>query len=90
MEQCITDQRGIREEHGESTRALAIEGMVIVRDYERDIANQVVYKQRCDTCGYIIPQPPIVVSCMPGGTVYVWLLPCGELHLPLLRQLLES
>ncbi len=49
--------------------ALAIEGAVIVRDYEGDITNQIIYKQRCDACGYITPKPPIVVSCMPGGTV---------------------
>jgi predicted RNA-binding Zn-ribbon protein involved in translation (DUF1610 family) len=48
--------------------AVAIEGAVIVRDYEGDITNEIVYKQRCDACGYIAPNPPIVVSCMPGGT----------------------
>jgi hypothetical protein len=49
--------------------AVAIEGAVIVRDYEGDVANQIIYKQRCDACRYIAPNPPIVVSCMPGGTV---------------------
>ena len=49
--------------------AVAIEGAVIVRDYEGAITNQIVYKQRCDACGYIAPKNPIAVSCMPGGTV---------------------
>ena len=48
--------------------AVAIEGAVIVRDYEGAITNQIVYKQRCDASGYIAPKSPIVVSCMPGGT----------------------
>ncbi len=65
--------------------ALAIEGAVIVRDYEGDITNQIIYKQRCDACGYIAPQPPIVLlHARRHGNV--WLLPRGALCLPLLRQ----
>jgi len=48
--------------------AVAIEGAVIVRDYEGATTDHIVYKQRCDACVYITTKPPIVIFCMPGST----------------------
>ena len=49
--------------------AVAIEGAVILKEYEGPYTNQILYRQRCDTCGYISPGPPITVSCLPYGTL---------------------
>ncbi len=49
--------------------AVAIEGAEIVREHEGPYTNQITYRQRCDSCGYVPPKPPITVSCLPHGTV---------------------
>ena len=49
--------------------AVAIEGAVIVREYEGPYTNQIIYRQRCDNCGYFPPKSAISVSCLPYGTV---------------------
>ncbi len=49
--------------------AVAVSGAVIVSEYEGPYANQIIYRQRCDNCGYLAPKPPISVSCLPYGTV---------------------
>jgi hypothetical protein len=48
--------------------AVAVRGAVIVREYEGAYTNTVVYKRRCDTCGYVSPGGPITVSCLPYDT----------------------
>lgn len=48
--------------------AIAIEGAVIVKEYEGAYTTKIVYKRRCDNCGYVAPTPPIVVSALPYGT----------------------
>jgi predicted RNA-binding Zn-ribbon protein involved in translation (DUF1610 family) len=49
--------------------AVAIEGAMILREYKGPYTNQIIYKQRCDNCGYFAPKPPVSVSCLPYGTV---------------------
>ena len=49
--------------------AVAARGAEILRVYEGPYTNQVTYRQRCDTCGYLPPNPPITVSILPYGTV---------------------
>ncbi len=49
--------------------AVAISGAVIVSEYEGPYTNQIIYRQRCDNCGYLAPKPHISVSCLPYGTV---------------------
>ena len=49
--------------------AEAIEGATIVKEYQGAVTNVLVYKQRCEACGYIPPGPPIRALCLPGGTV---------------------
>jgi hypothetical protein len=48
--------------------AIAIEGAQIVREYKGAYTNNIVYRRRCDNCGYLPPQPPISVSCLPYQT----------------------
>jgi hypothetical protein len=54
---------------GVKTVAVATEGAVIVREYEGPYTNQIIYRQRCDNCGYIARKPPISVSCLPYGNL---------------------
>ena len=49
--------------------AVAVRGAEILRVYEGPYATQVTYRQRCDTCGYVPPNPPITVSILPYSTV---------------------
>jgi hypothetical protein len=48
---------------------IAVKGAEIVRIYEGPYTNQVTYRQRCDSCGYVPPNPPITVSILPYGNV---------------------
>ena len=47
---------------------VAARGAEILRVYEGPYTNQVTYRQRCDTCGYLPPNPPITVSILPYST----------------------
>lgn len=49
--------------------AIAISGAVIIEDHEGAYTNVITYKQRCDSCGFSPPIPPISVSILPGGNV---------------------
>ncbi len=49
--------------------AIAKRGAVIVRDYEGPFTNLVIYRRRCDNCGYRPTVPPISVLMLPGQTV---------------------
>ena len=49
--------------------ATAINGAVIVREWEGAYTNTVVYRQRCDNCGRLAPNLPITVRCLPYQTV---------------------
>lgn len=49
--------------------AVAIRGAEIVREYEGAYTSHVVYRQRCDNCGYFPPRPPISVSILPYSTM---------------------
>ena len=45
--------------------AEAIEGASIVREYQGFCANVLVYKQRCDGCGYCTPTNSFAVAPLP-------------------------
>ena len=45
--------------------AVAIEGANIVREYQGFCANVLVYKQRCDACGYCAPTNSFAVAPSP-------------------------
>ena len=45
--------------------AVAIQGAVLVREYQQAYTDKIVYRRRCDNCGYLAPTPPISVSCLP-------------------------
>lgn len=49
--------------------AVAISGAVILREHEGAYTNLVIYRQRCDNCGYLPPKSPINVSLLPHETV---------------------
>jgi len=48
--------------------AVAIKGAVITGEHQGAYTHQIVYRRRCDACGYVPSAPPTVVSCLPGGT----------------------
>ena len=48
--------------------AIAIEGAVIVKEQEGAYTSKIVYRRRCENCGYLPPQPAISVSCLPYET----------------------
>ncbi len=48
--------------------AAGTEGALIVREYEGLYTNVIIYRRRCDNCGYVT-SGPISVSCLPYGTV---------------------
>jgi hypothetical protein len=52
-------------EHEEQLVAVAIEGAVIIKEYQGAYTNKIIYRRRCDNCGYIAPSAPISVSCLP-------------------------
>ena len=43
---------------------IAIEGAVIVGECQRASTNQIVYRRRCDICGYVAPYPLVMVSTL--------------------------
>ena len=45
--------------------AVAIEGASIVREHQGFCANVLVYKQRCDACGYCAPTNSFAVAPLP-------------------------
>ena len=45
--------------------ATVISGATILREWEGPYTNTLVYKQRCDACGRLAPNPPISVRCLP-------------------------
>ena len=48
--------------------AVAIQGATIVREYQGFYANVLVYKQRCDGCGYRAPTNSFGVAPLPCDT----------------------
>lgn len=46
--------------------AKAISGAEVVREYEGAYANQIIYRQQCDSCVYVLPR-----------TIHVWISPNG-------------
>jgi predicted RNA-binding Zn-ribbon protein involved in translation (DUF1610 family) len=48
--------------------AVAIEGATIVREYQGFYANVLVYKQRCDACGYRAPTNSFAVAQLTYDT----------------------
>jgi len=48
--------------------ATVISGATILREWEGPYTNTLVYKQRCDACGRLAPNPPISVRCLPYQT----------------------
>lgn len=48
--------------------AVAVQGAVIVREHQGFIANVLVYKQRCDACGYLAPTNSFAVVMLPANT----------------------
>ena len=48
--------------------AIAIEGATIVREHQGIYANVLVYKQRCDACGYCAPTNSFAVAQLTYGT----------------------
>jgi len=49
--------------------AVAVRGATIVKAYEGAYTNLIVYRQRCDGCGYTPSGVPIIVTMLPYGTV---------------------
>ena len=49
--------------------AVAIKGALIDREHDGPYTNQIIYRRRCDACGYVPTTPPIAVSCLPAGAV---------------------
>ena len=45
--------------------AVAVEGATVVREHQGIYYNVLVYKQRCDTCGYRAPTNSLAVAAMP-------------------------
>jgi hypothetical protein len=45
----------------------AVQGATIVREHEGVYANVLVYKQRCDACGYHTPVNSFAVKMLPYG-----------------------
>ena len=48
--------------------AVAMEGATVVREYQGFYANVLVYKQRCDACGYCSPTNSFAVAQLPYAT----------------------
>ena len=57
--------------------AVAIQGAVLVREYQQAYTDNIVYRRRCDNCGYLAPTSAICVlslapidlffGCSPGA-----------------------
>ena len=45
--------------------AVVVEGASIVREYQGVCANVLIYKQRCDACGYLASINSFAVSLVP-------------------------
>ena len=45
--------------------AVAVEGATVVREYQGFYYNVLVYKQRCDACGYGAPTNSFAVAPLP-------------------------
>jgi Fe-S-cluster-containing dehydrogenase component len=48
--------------------AVAIEGATIIREHQGFYVNVLVYKQRCDACGYCAPTNSFAVAQLTYGT----------------------
>ena len=48
--------------------AVAIEGATVVREHQGIYYNVLVYKQRCDACGYCAPTNSFAVAQLTYGT----------------------
>ena len=48
--------------------ATAIEGAAIVRECRGAYMNKVLYRRRCEVCGYVARGAPIPILCEPYGT----------------------
>ena len=50
--------------------AVAIKGAMIAREVEGPYTNQILYRRRCEACGYVASSsPPIEVKCLAYDTV---------------------
>ena len=49
--------------------AEVVSGVQILREWEGAYTNEVVYRRRCDNCGYFPPHPPIAVRMVPNENV---------------------
>jgi hypothetical protein len=56
--------------------AVVIEGASIVGEYQGVCANVLVYKQRCDACGYLALTNSVVVTILPYGAYDTQGFPC--------------
>jgi hypothetical protein len=54
---------------GEETMSNVISGAETLREYEGPFLNKIVYRRRCDDCGYQPPSLLITVACVPGDPV---------------------
>jgi hypothetical protein len=46
--------------------AVAVEGATVVREHQGIYYNVLVYKQRCDACGYSAPKNSFAVAALPA------------------------
>ena len=37
--------------------AVAIQGAMLIREYQQAYTDNIVYRRRCDNCGYLAPTP---------------------------------
>jgi predicted RNA-binding Zn-ribbon protein involved in translation (DUF1610 family) len=56
--------------------AVAIEGATVVREHQGIYCNVLVYKQRCDACGYGAPTNSFAVAPLPHDTYDIGSFPC--------------
>ena len=58
--------------------AVAIEGATIVREHQGFYYNVLVYKQRCDACGYCAPTNSFAVAPSPCDAYDIRGFPCAS------------
>jgi hypothetical protein len=56
--------------------AVAIEGATVVREHQGIYYNVLVYRQRCDACGYGAPTNSFAVASLPHDTYDIGGFPC--------------
>ena len=55
---------------------VAVEGATVVREYQGFYFNVVVYKKRCDACGYSAPTNSFAVAASPCDTYNLKVFAC--------------